>query len=59
MFKLEAKTDNAAFEMWPAGELVRILRSVAAKLERGETEGAVIDFNGQIVGAWSYLEAKA
>jgi len=59
MFKLEAKTDNAAFETWPAGELARILRSVAAKLERGETEGAVNDGNGQKVGAWSYKAAKA
>jgi len=58
MFKIEVKTGNAAFE-WPAAELVRILHSVAVKLERGETEGAVMDGNGQKVGAWSYEEAKA
>jgi len=59
MFKLEAKTDNAAFETWPAGELARILRSVAAKLERGETGGAVMDSDGNTVGAWSYEKAEA
>jgi len=59
MFKLEAKTGNAAFEDRPAAELARILRAVAVKLERGETEGAVMDGNGQKVGAWSYEEAKA
>ena len=59
MFKLEAKTSNAAFETMPAYELARILRAVAVKLERGETDGAVMDGNGQKVGTWSYEEAKA
>jgi len=59
MFRLEVETDNAAFETYPTSELARILRGVATKLEQGALEGAVMDLNGNKVGAYSYDEVEA
>lgn len=53
MFELEFKTDNAAFADFPATECARILRDIANKLERGESDGGPIrDANGNTVGHW-------
>lgn len=49
-FTVAIKCDNAAFEDDAASELARILRVIIDKLERGQTEGACIDYNGNRVG---------
>ena len=57
MFKLEIKTDNAAFaEDWQS-EVSRLLRAVADRLDRDDgrndrLNGACCDVNGNIVGFW-------
>lgn len=54
MFKLEFATDNAAFDDNPGHEAARILREIAAKLDRGDDLGGgpVRDSNGNKVGRW-------
>lgn len=51
---LSFDTDSAAFadNAGPA-EAARILRNVAARLERGATDGVLRDINGNRVGSWS------
>jgi len=59
MFKLEIRTENAAFQdgMLHA-ELAEILRDVAHQLETGFGEGRpAFDSNGNSVGKWT-LEAN-
>lgn len=54
MFKLEIETGNAAFEDDARIEVARILREVAARLERDlETTRGIQDLNGNTVGRWS------
>jgi len=48
-FRLEMTCDNAAFEDDP-GEIARILRATADKVESGATSVALIDANGNRVG---------
>ncbi|USN14482.1 hypothetical protein PAPPERLAPAPP_01130 [Brevundimonas phage vB_BpoS-Papperlapapp] len=51
MFKLEIDTGNAAFDDdAKPGELARILRDLADKIENGADMGAVRDVNGNRVG---------
>jgi hypothetical protein len=58
-FVININTDNAAFgeipgqvegETGKALELARILNAIAERLENGELEGNIIDFNGNTVG---------
>jgi hypothetical protein len=52
-FRLQLTCDNAAFDDEPAIEVARILRDLAAQLERGEdfsTYTNLRDINGNIVG---------
>jgi len=44
------ETGNAAFEDVPGAEVARILRAAANKLEDGETEFGLRDYNGNRVG---------
>lgn len=62
MLKIEIKTGNAAFcdpctqeesEYFESVELRRILQDICDKLEKGKTEGAILDINGNKVGKWS------
>ena len=53
MFKLKFETDNAAFESSTGDEAARILRQIAERLENYDTDGAVMDANGNKIGAWS------
>jgi hypothetical protein len=46
--------DNAAFEDDYAAEVARILRHVALRLEKGDTDGKLIDFNGNTVGEFGF-----
>lgn len=53
MFKLEFRTDNAAFdEGGVAAEVAAILARVARRVEAGADEGPVMDSNGNKVGQW-------
>jgi len=50
-FTVTFRTDNAAFEA--AGEVPRILRGIADKVEGGSYEyGTIVDINGNKVGHW-------
>lgn len=58
MFNLSIETENAAFEESPAAEIARILRDVAARLDRyglPDAEGRPVnDANGNRVGRYTY-----
>lgn len=58
MFNLFIETENAAFEESPAAEIARILRDVAARLDRyglPDAEGRPVnDANGNRVGRYTY-----
>lgn len=58
MFKLTIKTDNEAFSEDPGYEIARILKKIAQKLEDGDTNGPVMDVNGNKVGQW-VLEGRS
>ena len=53
MFKLSFETDNASFDPWRPGEIARILKDIAYKIEGGETSGSIMDSNGNKLGNWS------
>ena len=53
MFTLKIETKNAAFAddcYSPQLEVARILRSLADKIEDGDSQGPVLDYNGNTVG---------
>lgn len=58
MFKLEFKTENAAFdiESGPEEECVRIIERVKQQVLCGQTSGTCIDINGNKVGEWAYTK---
>ena len=58
MFKLEFKTDNAAFVDDPMCEPSNVLRRVATRIEYGETSGLVKDSNGNTVGYFELSEGN-
>lgn len=55
-FKLEFKTDNAAFSDGWEIEAARILREVADKVERGHTAANVRDYNGNTIGHFDHID---
>lgn len=57
-FTLEIETGNAAFSDGPATEIARILRDLAARLERGDfnDEMHLRDYNGNRVGRARLIE---
>jgi hypothetical protein len=58
MLKIQIETSNAAFE--EPGEVARILRELADKLDGATNEGGMInnqpirDINGNRVGSWDW-----
>lgn len=54
MFKLEFRTDNAAFEDNYQQEAERILTLVSYSIGQGKTDGRCIDANGNHIGNWSF-----
>lgn len=57
MFKLEFKTDNAAFDdEYPENEIARILREVHNRVYEGASAGPILDSNGNTVGLWELTE---
>ena len=49
-FDLKIELENDAFR--DSGELPRILREVASKVEDGEIRGRIRDVNGNTCGSW-------
>jgi hypothetical protein len=61
-FRLQIACDNAAFEDNMGGELARILREVASRIERGEDCGSFVnvrDINGNVVGSFALKSESA
>lgn len=60
MFKLEIRTDNAAFGDRMSSdcleEVARILEDIARKVRYGNEGGACRDVNGNSVGSWGFDE---
>lgn len=54
--RINIKTDNEAFEADWRGEIARILRDLADRIESGRNPKAIHDFNGNKVGFVSYEE---
>ncbi len=55
MVKIQFNTGNAAFEdSNDVYEIARILKDIADRIESGRTEGKCVDYNGNVVGEWSY-----
>lgn len=62
MFTIKIETGNAAFcdpnceydNYYRGHETARILRSIADRVESGKTDGYCSDFNGNIVGEYSF-----
>lgn len=49
-FVLTIRMENAAFDPDPQWEVARILRDVVEKIDRGRTDGPILDINGNTVG---------
>ncbi len=52
-FTISFKTGNDAFADDKPYEICRILRTISAKVDAGETSGEVMDVNGNKIGQWS------
>lgn len=59
MFTLSIRTANAAFEGDPLPEVARLLALASAKVEGGATAGSLLDFNGNVAGAFSFAEDES
>jgi hypothetical protein len=57
MFKVEFETDNEAFNGSSCeAEIKRILQKIAMRVANGETEGAIMDYNGNRVGSFELTD---
>lgn len=52
-FTVDFRCENSAFDGDPSGEVARILRGIAERVEGGATSGVVFDDNGNSVGSWA------
>jgi len=58
-FQVTFRTDNAAFDEGSfADEVARILRALAANVERGQYGGTVFDINGNKVGHYGQFVTR-
>ena len=59
MLKLEIKTGGAAFSEDDVltyegrSEIARLLRKISVKIETGDSDGVIMDINGNKVGHWT------
>lgn len=56
MFTLTIDTGNEAFTGDKAGEVARILKEIAKKLDKGQDSGKCMDGNGNGVGKWELTD---
>lgn len=54
MFKIEFETDNSAFEDGGSYEVARVLKDIADAVESGITHDCIMDYNGNVIGAWAW-----
>lgn len=54
-FTVHIDCGNSAFQDAPATEIARILRTIANRVEAGDLDGRVRDYNGNTCG---HFEAK-
>lgn len=52
MLIVKFETDNDAFTPTPHFECARILSNIVEKLETEQTDGVIMDVNGNKVGTW-------
>ena len=55
-FKLELTCDNASFDPPPSWEIKRLLSKAACLVDCGQTEGPLLDLNGNRVGSFELVE---
>ena len=59
MLNIEIKTGNAAFSEDEVltyegrSEIARLLRKISVQIETGDSDGVIIDINGNKVGRWN------
>lgn len=53
-FVLTIKTDTAAFDEYPQGEVARILKKAASDIEDSSFLGSLYDINGNRVGQYGF-----
>ena len=51
-FKLEFRTDSAAFNDYPTEEMSRILWQLTGQIITGGSKGAIRDINGTVIGEY-------
>ena len=52
--KIKFSTDNAAFDEYGKDyQIAVIFDIIMARIKRGETEGSILDINGNKIGEWS------
>jgi hypothetical protein len=56
VLRVEVRTDNSAFAPDAGQETARILRTLADRVEQGDTEGILRDGNGANVGGFGTEE---
>lgn len=54
MLTIEFHTGNSAFEDNEPEETAKLLRDIASKIDRGDTDGPVLDLNGNTIGGWEF-----
>ena len=52
-FEMRVTMDNVTFDDSPVGELARILRDTADRLEAGDLGARLFDINGNVVGQFA------
>lgn len=58
MFKVEFKTDNAAFDSWPEDEITNILIRVSHAVNNMAKSGPIVDKNGIKIGEWKWEDGE-
>ncbi len=57
VFSVAIEMNNDAFEEGSV-ELARLLRVIAHRVEEGETDGTVMDLNGNTAGAFATMKGS-
>lgn len=52
IFEFKIDSENAAFSDSPELEVARLLRLIADRLGFGDTEGELVEYNGNRCGDW-------
>lgn len=55
---IELASSDAAMVDDPLAEVIRSLKGVITKLEKGQVTGAIMDLNGNRMGGWSFWKEE-